>query len=55
MKKVSMKKIAFVMTIAVAVAWNFPTALIAGENIRTEVSGSDRYSGEKECGKCENA
>ena len=20
-----------------------------------EVSGSDRYSGEKECGKCENA
>ena len=34
MKKVSMKKIAFVMTIAVAVAWNFPTALIAGASER---------------------
>ena len=29
-----MKKIAFVMTIAVAVAWNFPTALIAGASER---------------------
>ena len=49
MKKVSMKKIAFVMTIAVAVAWNFPTALIAGASERVGAVRSEERRVGKEC------